>query len=113
MELLCKEEGFNLRSVSKRKKRSQARVPEKNQSIKSNECWSMDFLSDQLYNGKGIRALTLIDPFSRECLLIYVDKSIRGEMVANALESLKQTRGLPVRIKVDNGPEFISRALDA
>ena len=49
----------------------------------------------------------------RECLNICVDKSIKGEGVASALDLLKETRGLPKRIKVDNGPEFISRALDA
>jgi putative transposase len=73
----------------------------------------MDFVSDQLYNGKQFRALTVLDTFSRESLAIYVDKSIKGEQVCEALEEIKAARGLPRRIKVDNGPEFISRALDA
>lgn len=73
----------------------------------------MDFVSDQLYNGKRFRALTLIDTYSRECLAIYADKVIKGEMVVDVLEKVKATRGLPKKIKVDNGPEFISRALDA
>ena len=76
------------------------------------ECWAMDFVSDQLYNGKNYRSVTLIDLYSRECLAIHPDQSIKGETVANVLEDLKATRGLPKRIKVDNGPEFISRALD-
>lgn len=58
------------------------------------------------------RSLTLIDTFSRECLAIHTDKSIKGEAVAAVLDSIKTDRGLPKRIKVDNGPEFISRALD-
>ena len=73
----------------------------------------MDFVSDQLYNGKRFRALTVIDMYSRECLDIYANKAIKGETVAEVLDRLKVTRGLPKRIKVDNGPEFISRALDA
>ena len=73
----------------------------------------MDFVSDQLYNGKRFRALTVLDTFSRESLAIYVDKSIKGEQVCEELEKIKAARGLPQRIKVDNGPEFISRALDA
>jgi putative transposase len=73
----------------------------------------MDFVSDQLYNGKRFRALTVIDMYSRECLDIYVNKAIKGETVTEVLDRLKGTRGLPKRIKVDNGPEFISRALDA
>ncbi len=54
----------------------------------------------------------MLDAFSRESLAIYVDKSINGEQVCDELEKLKAARGLPQRIKVDNGPEFISRALD-
>ena len=73
----------------------------------------MDFVSDQLYNGKRFRALTVIDIFSRECLDIYANKAIKGETVTEVLDRLKERRGLPKRIKVDNGPEFISRALDA
>ena len=109
---LYKEEGLNLRNKSKRKKVSQSRVPAPVSVSQLNECWAMDFVSDQLYNGKKFRSLTLIDLYSRECLAIYPDQSIKGEAVANVLEDLKATRGLPKRIKVDNGPEFISRALD-
>ena len=73
----------------------------------------MDFVSDQLYNGKRFRALAVLDTISRESLAIYVDKSIKGEQVFEELEKIKAARGLPQRIKVDNGPEFISRALGA
>ena len=72
----------------------------------------MDFVSDQLYNGKRFRALTVLDTYSRECLAIYADQGIKAETVTGVLETLKATRGLPRRIKVDNGPEFISRVLD-
>ncbi len=65
---------------------------------------------NQLYNGKQFRALTVLDTFSRESFAIYVDKSIKGEQVCEELEKIKAARGLPQRIKVDNGPEFISRA---
>lgn len=110
---LYKAEGLNLRSQSKRKKISAPRVPAKGMAVAVNECWAMDFVSDQLYNGKRFRALTLIDTYSRECMAIHVDKAIKGETVAAVLEELKGSKGLPKKIKVDNGPEFISRALDA
>ena len=109
---LCKEEGLNLRSKSKRKRISVPRLPAKNVPTQVNECWAMDFVLDQLYNGKRFRALTLIDTYSRECLAIYVEKNIKGEHVADVLENLKSVVGLPRKIKVDNGPEFISRSLD-
>jgi putative transposase len=110
---LYREEGLNLRQKSKRKKLSCPRIIEKVNASQLNQCWAMDFVSDQLFNGKRFRALTILDVFSRECLAIHVDKSIKGEMVADVLEKLKESRGLPAKIKVDNGPEFISRALDA
>ena len=72
----------------------------------------MGFVSGRLYNGKRFRALTVLDTFSRESLAIYMDKSIKGEQVCVELEKLKAARRLPQRIKVDNKPEFISRALD-
>lgn len=110
---LYKEEGLNLRNKSIRKKISVPRVPDKNMPLAVNECWAMDFVSDQLYDGKRFRALTIIDTYSRECLAIYVDKSIKGEAVANTLSDIGMNKGLPKKIKVDNGPEFISRSLDA
>jgi transposase InsO family protein len=51
-----------------------------------NECWSMDFVTDTLSDGRRFRALTIVDNFSRECLGIKVDQSIRGQHVAKLLE---------------------------
>lgn len=106
------QEGLNLRSKTKRKQIAVKRVPDRNAAVRMNECWSMDFVSDQLYNGKRFRALTVLDTFSRECLAIHVDQGIKAEAVTGVLETLRATRGLPKRIKLDNGPEFISRVLD-
>lgn len=78
-----------------------------------NECWATDFVSDLLYNWKRFRALTVPDLLSRECLAIHVDVAITGERASLVLYGLKEARGLPKRIKVDNAPEFISKAPDA
>ncbi len=72
----------------------------------------MDFVSDALFNGKRFRALTVVDDFSRECVSILVDQGIKEKDVAGTLGFLKLVRGLPERIRVDNGPEFISKDLD-
>jgi putative transposase len=77
-----------------------------------NESWSMDFVSDALYNGRRFRTLTIVNNFSRECLAIEADQGIRGDHVMAVLERLKYIRGLPDVIKVDNGSEFISKAMD-
>jgi putative transposase len=76
-----------------------------------NECWSMDFMSDELYNGQRIRLLTLVDNFTRESLSITVDQ-IRGLDVADILTRVGLAQGLPKKIQVDNGPEFTSKKLD-
>lgn len=70
-------------------------------------------MSDALFNGRKIRLLTLIDEFSRECLAVEVDTSINGVRVTNVLNRVAVQHGLPDMIKVDNGPEFIGKALDA
>lgn len=68
----------------------------------------MDFVSDNLFNGRRFRALTVVDNFSRECLAIHAGKSLKGEDVVRIMEALR----VPVRIQVDNGSEFISKSLD-
>lgn len=82
-------------------------------AITKDECWSMDFVMDQLFDRRRIRALTIVDNFSRECLNITVNYSIKGEDVVNVMRYIYRHLGrIPKRIKVDNGSEFISKALD-
>jgi len=104
-------EGLNLRCKAKKKRVSAPRIEIRSES-RPNESWAMDFVSDQLFNGKRFRSLTMLDSFTRECLAIHVDRSIQGTDVVQVLDRLKATRGAPAYIRVDNGPEFISKALD-
>jgi putative transposase len=73
----------------------------------------MDFVSDPLAAGQSLRALALVDQYTRQCLAIEVDTSLPGLRVIRVLERLAQERGLPEEITCDNGPEFISRVLPA
>lgn len=77
----------------------------------SNQVWAMDFMSDQLADGRRLRVLPIIDVHTRECLAIEVDTSLTGERVARTLDRL-QSRGWPKKIVVDNGPEFRGRVVD-
>jgi putative transposase len=77
-----------------------------------NQRWSLDFVVDVLDDGRRFRILTVVD-FTRACLAIDVDTSIGGRRVAEVLQRLIDTRGKPAMLVTDNGPEFISRALDA
>ena len=73
----------------------------------------MDFLSDNLYNGRRFRVFNVLDSYSKDYLGYEVDTSINGQRVCNVLERIAWLKGMPEMITVDNGPEFIGKALDA
>ena len=110
-ERLYREEGLSLRLKRRKKRTSHLRVvldrPER-----VNQHWSMDFVSDNLFSGRRFRVLTVVDDFSRECPVLEADHSLTGQRVSRVLDRVALTRGLPEVITVDNGPEFISKALD-
>jgi len=106
------EEGLNLRRKRPRRRVAAAHRVERPELSNINECWSMDFVADGLFNGRRIRALTVVDNFSRECLAITVDHALRAEDVVATMAHITSIRGVPMRIQVDNGSEFISKALD-
>ena len=78
-----------------------------------NSVWSMDFMHDQLADGRSIRLFNVIDDFNREGLGIEVDFSLPSERVIRSLERIIEWRGKPTRIRCDNGPEYVSVALTA
>jgi len=78
-----------------------------------NEVWSMDFMHDQLADGRCIRLFNVIDDFNREGLCIEVDFSLPSERVIRSLEQIIEWRGAPKAIRCDNGPEYISAATQA
>jgi putative transposase len=112
VQRLYREEGLAVRKKGKRR-RSEAPRPVRQPLGRANQRWSMDFVSDTLSNGQRFRCLTIIDEFSRECLAIYVARSIPSVRVIEVLERLGADRGLPEIIMTDNGSEFTSRAFDA
>ena len=75
-----------------------------------NQCWSMDFMHDQLCDGRSYRLFNVIDDFNREALAIEIDLSLPSERVIRALEQIIEWRGKPQAIRSDNGPEYISGA---
>lgn len=110
---IYKEERLNLRSKRPRRSKTAAHRLERPILTRPHECWSMDFVADQLSDGRRFRALTLVDNFSREGMEIEVGQSLKGFDVVDVMERIKQVRGIvPKRIQVDNGSEFVSKALD-
>lgn len=110
---LYKLEGLNLRSKRPRRNRAAAHRLERVEETRPHQVWSMDFVADALFNGQRFRALTVVDNYSRRCLAIRVNRSIRGGDVVATMNRIQARHGAtPDRIQVDNGSEFISKALD-
>ncbi len=112
VERLYQEEGLGIR-VRRKKKRTCVPGVAPAPAQRPQERWGLDFLTDSLVDGRRFRVLTLVDNVSRVSPAIEVGTSLTGERVVAVLERLKRTVGVPQRIAVDNGPEFISKALDA
>lgn len=76
-----------------------------------NQRWSLDFVADQLVDGRRFRVLVIVDDFTRECLALVVDTSLSGHRVARELDALIALRGRPLMVVSDNGTELTSRAI--
>lgn len=108
---IYREEGLAMRRRKGKRFRAEARVPLV-PPRRANQMWTMDFTRDSLASGRKFRTLNLMDGYTREALCIEVDTSLPGQRVVQVLERVAQERGFPEAIQVDNGPEFISRAVD-
>lgn len=78
---------------------------------KKNHVWCWDFIHDRDARGRPLKWLSIVDEFTRECLVLEVDRSITSEGVIDVLRELLLIRGAPEHIRCDNGPEFIARAI--
>jgi putative transposase len=107
---LYREEGLAVRR--RRRKRivrtSTAPLPP---ATRLNQRWTMDFIEDRLVTGRNFRAFNVMDAFSRRGLASEVDTSLPGSRVVEVLDQLTAQRGRPEELVLDNGPEFVGRAL--
>ena len=110
---LYREEKLCVGKHKPRRHRSSTTRPERTAAVKANESWSMDFMADQLFDGRRFRLLTLVDNLTRESLVIEVGQGLTVIDVARALDRVGLDRGvLPEKIRVDNGTEFTGKRLD-
>lgn len=109
---LYKEEALGLRRKVPKRRVSAARRENVPAPSRCNETWSMDFMADQLYSGRSIRILTIVDNYSRESLALRAGFRLTGEDVAGVLNEVIRQRGVPTSSRVDNGTEFTSKAMD-
>jgi len=103
---LYRAEGLMVRRLQRKRL---ARVAVASHLVRSNQEWALDFVSDSLATGRGIRLLTVVDAFTRENLSLEVDVSLSSRRVTRALEAVIERRGMPEAIRCDNGPELTSR----
>jgi len=109
---LYTEESPQLRSKRPRRRKMVVARRERYVPKRSNQAWSMDFVADQLADGRKLRALTVVDVFTCEAPCIRVGQKLRGEDVVDACNRLVAKRGAPARVFVDNGSEFSGRLMD-
>jgi putative transposase len=101
---------MDLKMRRKRKRRLPSRIKKSLEvPTKLNATWSIDFMSDALINGRRFRVLNVIDDWNREALINEAYFSIPAERLVSALQRLIIERGKPEVIRVDNGPEFLSK----
>ena len=108
---LYDEENLKVRSTERKKIARRQRVSQP-QAVRPNQCWSADFVSDKLADGRNIRILTVIDQFTRECVWLEADRSMNGPKVVAALNRAIAERAAPESITLDNGSEFAGRAME-
>jgi putative transposase len=102
-KLAVRRRGGRKRAIGTRAPMTVPRVP--------NDRWSLDFVSDQLTDGRRFRILTIVDDCTRECLALVADTSLSGARVARELDRLMTARGKPTMIVSDNGSELTSNAI--
>src|SRR4029079_4473396 len=107
---LYREEGLTVRKRKARRRAVGTRTPILVEA-KVNARWSLDFVHDQLAQGRRFRILNIVDDVTRECLAAIPDTSISGKRVARELTTLISLRGKPGMIVSDNGTEFTSNAI--
>ena len=105
-------EDLKIRTKRPRRKVSARVRSDRKPPTTANDVWAMDFISDALFTGEPIRILTIVDAFTKVSPAIGVRRRYTGSDVVDTLDKAVLEYGLPKSIRVDNGPEFISMALD-
>jgi len=109
---LYREEGLGVRKRKGRKRAIGVRAPILVEA-RPNARWSLDFVHDQMANGRRFRVLNITDDVTHECLAAIPDTSISGHRVARELTAIIERRGKPGMIVSDNGTELTSHAIFA
>ena len=110
VQRLYREEKLTVRRRGGRKRAIGTRAPI-DVPLRPNERWSLDFVSDQMTDGRRFRILAVVDDCTRECLALVPDTSLSGTRVTRELDTIVGQRVQPMSIVSDNGTEFTSNAI--
>jgi transposase InsO family protein len=113
VQRLWREHGLKVPQKQRKKRRlgCSANGIARRRAEHRNQVWSYDFIEDRTADGRRLKLLTVVDEFTRECLTIEVERSIRSKDVVATLRYLFELRGAPEFLRSDNGPEFIAQAV--
>nr|WP_314187811.1 IS3 family transposase [uncultured Brevundimonas sp.] len=110
VQRIYREERLTVRRRGGRKRAIGTRRP-LDLPLAANQRWSLDFVADQMTDGRRFRILTVIDNCTRECLALVADTSLSGARVVRELDAVIRQRGRPDTIVSDNGTEYTSNAV--
>jgi transposase InsO family protein len=110
---LCRREGLRVPRKNRRKRRLgvSANGIERMKAMHRNDVWCWDFVEDSDFLGRPLRFLTLVDEYTRESLLLEVERSMTGERIRDLIAEVFKERGAPRHLRSDNGSEFIATKL--
>lgn len=113
VRLIRKREGLQVRKKQHKKRLLGQSTTVLQQAAYPNHVWSYDFVFDQTSDGRTLKHLTVVDEFTKEGLMIEIQRSITSSNVIQCLDYLFDLYGTPACIKSDNGPEFVARCVQA
>ena len=110
---LCRRDGLRVPRKNRRKRRLgvSSNGIERRKAMHRNDVWCWDFVEDSDFLGRPLRFLTLVDEYTRECLLLEVERSMTGERIRDLIAEVIKLRGAPRHLRSDNGSEFIATKL--
>ena len=114
VQRIRREHGLRVKRWAKRPRRrgkSTGTIPTRAERV--NHVWTWDFISDRTDHGGKLRILSIIDEYSRECLVLHVARQLTAADLIKVMEELVAQRGAPAHIRSDNGSEFVARTLQA
>jgi transposase InsO family protein len=110
---LWRQEGFKVPKKTRKKRRlgHSGNSCIRRRAEHKDHVWAWDFIHDRTATGQPLKWLAITDEYTRECLALEVSRSITSDRVLDILTNLFLTRGVPMHIRSDNGPEFIAEAI--